>query len=166
MDHASGYLRVKRLLTYLLPLAAIFAVGSLMEWYDAKPISGEPAIASLASELRAVPHPVSSDAIDEPAVTSRGSAVRAFRHFQTPESAEAVIAYYARELPSLGWQPIRAATRGGVEPSMRFCRGDRSLVIDTVPGMNGTTYYLGLAWAKRKDSDQSCSASNAFSKAG
>jgi hypothetical protein len=152
---------MNKLLYWALLLIAILAIGSLMEWYDARPVPGQPAVATLVSEFGSLPIPAENVPIDKLTVLNRGSAVRVIRHFQTTQTASSVLSYYERVLPGLGWRLADAARHTSEEPTIRFCRAGRSLLIDAVPGSNATTYYVGIAWAKRRDSDAYCPDSDA-----
>lgn len=156
---------MNKFLSYLLPVMAIFAVGSLMEWYDARPVLGEPATVTLVGEFGSIPIPATHVPIDNPTVLNRGGAIRVVRHFRTLQTASSVLSYYKGELPSLGWQLVDATQRSSAEPTIRFCRAGRSLVVDAVPGGDAATYYIGLAWAKRRDSDVYCPSSGADMRA-
>lgn len=156
---------MKKLLTYLLPFVAIFAIGSLMEWHDSRPMPGEPAPARLESEFGAIPIPAAHQPVDNRTVFNRGSAIRVVRHFRAPQTASSVLSFYESELPGFGWQLVDTTRRSGAEPTIRFCKAGRSLVIDAVPGGEATTYYVGLAWAKRRDSDVYCPGSGTDERA-
>lgn len=152
---------MKKLRTYLLPFIAIFAIGSLMEWYDTRPGPGEPTTATLVGDFGSIPIPATHVALDDPSVFNRGSAIRVVRHFRAAQKASAVLSYYEGELPGLGWQLVDTKLRDSAEPTIRFCRAGKSLVIDAVTGSDAVTYYVGLAWAKRRDSDVYCPGSSA-----
>ncbi|GLQ51612.1 hypothetical protein ACFFJT_15325 [Dyella flava] len=152
---------MNKFLSYLLPFIAIFAFASLMEWYDARPVPGEPATVALVREFGSIPIPTAHVPVDNLTVLNRGSAIRVVRYFRAYQTANSILSYYEGALPGLGWQLADTTQRNSAEPTVRFCRAGRSLVIDAVPGENATTYYVGLAWAKRRDSDVYCPGSGA-----
>lgn len=158
-------LPMKKLLSYLLPFVAIFVIGALMQWYDARSVPGQPTTSALMEEFNSLPVPTTNMPVDKLTVLNRGSAVRVVRHFQTAETPTSVLSYYERVLPGFGWQLVDTTQRSSAEPAIRFCRAGISLLIDAVPGSDATTYYVGISWAKRKNSNEYCPSLGADMKA-
>lgn len=112
---------------------------------------------TLLREIRTINVPYGHTAVDPIKTWDKVVTVGATRHFRASSSAAEIADAYKTSLPEQGWTFVGERSVSGNEIALKFCRGATSLILNLVSEDPGTTYYyLGVQWAKSKNSRAYC----------
>jgi hypothetical protein len=141
---------------FAVVIGLIFLGGKVLDRNDARPSPGQPPMSVLRDDFSTIPVPPGDAAVDQLTTFDRGGAVGVVRHFRAASPVSAVLAYYENELPHHGWTLENSSKANRTEPTIKFCKADRSLTVDAARGSDSTMYYLGVVWTRSPNDNAYC----------